>query len=92
MGSIAQSKRNTHGMKHAVSEEKNKILGALDDGQAWLKFNPKADAEKIKEKHKEIVGICVSWWHPVGDCPVLQVCFGHCSYCGLKRALRCDVT
>ena len=68
-------------MKHAVSEE-NKILGALDDGQAWLKFNPKADAEKIKEKHKEIVG----------DCPVLQVCFGHCSYCGLKRALRCDVT
>ena len=34
---------------------------ALKDGQSWLDSNPEADAEEIKEKHKEIEGICVSW-------------------------------
>merc|ERR1711924_170756 len=31
---------------------------ALKDGQSWLDSNPEADAEEIKEKHKEIEGIC----------------------------------
>ena len=34
------------------SEEKEKILDALKDGQSWLDSNPEADAEEIKEKHK----------------------------------------
>merc|ERR1712048_1021231 len=40
------------------SDEKEKILDVLKDGQSWLDSNPEADAEEIKEKHKEIEGIC----------------------------------
>ena len=28
-------------------------MDALKDGQSWLDSNPEADAEEIKEKHKE---------------------------------------
>merc|ERR1711920_1039469 len=37
---------------------KEKIMDALKDGQSWLDSNPEADAEEIKEKHKEVEGIC----------------------------------
>jgi len=40
------------------SEEKEKVLDALRESQAWLDSNPEADAEEIKEKHKEIESIC----------------------------------
>merc|ERR1712151_599919 len=40
------------------SEEKEKIQDALKDGQEWLDSNPEADADEIKDKHKEIEGIC----------------------------------
>merc|ERR1712193_513701 len=40
------------------SDEKEKIQDALKDGQEWLDSNPEADAEEIKDKHKEIEGIC----------------------------------
>merc|ERR1712224_446497 len=40
------------------SDEKETILDALKDGQSWLDSNPEADAEEVKEKHKEIEGIC----------------------------------
>ena len=40
------------------SDEKEKILDALKDGQSWLDSNPEGDAEEIKDKHKEIEGIC----------------------------------
>jgi len=33
-------------------------MDALRDGQSWLDSNPEADAEEIKEKHKEIEGMC----------------------------------
>merc|ERR1712037_1021885 len=39
-------------------EEKEQIMDALKDGQSWLDSNPEADAEEIKEKHKEVEGIC----------------------------------
>merc|ERR1712185_505618 len=39
-------------------EEKEKIMDALKDGQSWIDSNPEADSEEIKEKHKEIEGIC----------------------------------
>jgi hypothetical protein len=35
-------------------------IEALKDGQSWLDSNPEADAEEIKEKHKEIEGICAA--------------------------------
>jgi len=40
------------------SEEKEKIMDALKDGQSWLDSNPEADSEEVKEKHKEVEGIC----------------------------------
>merc|ERR1712045_366426 len=40
------------------SDEREKIIDALKDGQSWLDSNPEADAEEVKEKHKEIEGIC----------------------------------
>merc|ERR1719199_155446 len=39
-------------------EEKEQIQKALKDGQEWLSANPEADAEEIKEKHKEVEGVC----------------------------------
>merc|ERR1712151_1423267 len=39
-------------------EEKEQIMDALKDGQSCLGSNPEADAEEIKEKHKEVEGIC----------------------------------
>merc|ERR1712050_689712 len=56
-----------HSLKSAVEdslkdkldeEEKEKIKEAMDDGQSYLSANPEADAEDVKEKHKEIEGIC----------------------------------
>jgi len=40
------------------SDEKETIMDAIKDGQEWLDSNPEADAEEIKEKHKEVEGIC----------------------------------
>merc|ERR1719494_543443 len=39
-------------------DEKETIQDALKDGQEWLDSNGEADADEIKEKHKEIEGIC----------------------------------
>eukprot|EP00397_Hematodinium_sp_SG-2012_P018352 GEMP01018796.1.p1 GENE.GEMP01018796.1~~GEMP01018796.1.p1 ORF type:complete len:654 (+),score=154.22 GEMP01018796.1:50-2011(+) len=39
-------------------EEKETVQDAIKDGQEWLDSNPEANAEDMKEKHKEIEGIC----------------------------------
>jgi len=39
-------------------DDKEKVKEAMSDGQSWLDSNSDADAEDIKEKHKEIEGIC----------------------------------
>merc|ERR1719375_2371784 len=39
-------------------EEKTTIQDAIKDGQEWLSSNPEADAEEIKEKHKEVEAVC----------------------------------
>merc|ERR1712188_187577 len=39
-------------------DEKEQIGEAIKDGQSWLDSNPEADAEEIKEKQKEVEGIC----------------------------------
>merc|ERR1719216_274698 len=54
------------------SDEKEQIMDALKDGQSWLDSNPEADAEEIKEKHKEVEGICapiVSKYYGAGGGP-----------------------
>jgi len=40
------------------SDEKEKIMDALKDGQSWLDSNPEAEAEEVKEKQKEVEAIC----------------------------------
>merc|ERR1711881_293635 len=39
-------------------EEKEKIKEALKEGEEWLAANPEAEAEEIKEKHKEVEAVC----------------------------------
>merc|ERR1712232_551960 len=47
------------GLGHKMDgDEKKLILNALDDGQSWLDSHPEADAEEIKEKQREVEGIC----------------------------------
>merc|ERR1712056_17512 len=52
------SGENTGLSEKMHDDEKEKIMDALKDGQSWLDSNPEADAEEIKEKHKEVEGIC----------------------------------
>jgi len=61
-----------HGLKSAVEggadgkglgdkmeeEDKEKVREAMEDAQSWMDSNAEADAEDIKEKHKEVEGIC----------------------------------
>merc|ERR1711981_230679 len=59
MRSAVEGSGDNKGLSEKLdSEEKEKIQDALKDGQSWLDSNPEADAEEIKEKHKEIEGIC----------------------------------
>jgi heat shock protein 5 len=48
----------TLGIEKLDDEEKEKVMDALKDGQSWMDSNPEADAEEVKEKHKEVEGIC----------------------------------
>merc|ERR1712139_401891 len=59
MRSAVEGSGDNKGLSEKLdSDEKEKIQDALKDGQSWLGSNPEADAEEIKEKHKEIEGIC----------------------------------
>jgi len=39
-------------------EQKETVKAAIKDGKSWLSANREADAEQIKEKHKEVEDIC----------------------------------
>merc|ERR1719443_1231560 len=59
MRSATEGSGENKGLSEKMDDdEKEKIMDALKDGQSWLDSNPEADAEEIKEKHKEIEGIC----------------------------------
>merc|ERR1712207_48536 len=59
MRSATEGSGDNKGLSEKLDEEeKEKISDALKDGQSWLDLNPEADAEEIKEKQKEIEGIC----------------------------------
>merc|ERR1719329_97678 len=59
MKSAAEGSGKNKGLSEKLeAEEKEKINDALKDGQSWLDSNPEADAEEVKEKHKEVEGIC----------------------------------
>merc|ERR1712182_30851 len=59
MKSAVEGSGNNKGLGEKMDEdEKETIDDAIKDGQDWLSSNPEADAEEIKEKQKEIEGIC----------------------------------
>merc|ERR1712087_38423 len=59
MRSATEGSGDNKGLSEKLDEEeKEKIQDALKDGQSWLDSNPEADADEIKEKHKEVEGIC----------------------------------
>jgi len=59
MRSAAEGSADNKGLSEKLDDdEKEQITEALKDGQSWLDSNPEADAEEIKEKQKEVEGIC----------------------------------
>merc|ERR1712217_913778 len=59
MRSATEGSGENKGLSEKLDDdEKEKIQDALKDGQSWLDSNPEADAEEIKEKQKEVEGIC----------------------------------
>merc|ERR1712196_469379 len=59
MRGAAEGSGDNKGLSEKLDdEEKEKIMDAIKDGQSWLDSNPEADAEEIKDKHKEVEGIC----------------------------------
>merc|ERR1711887_446928 len=59
MKSAIEGSGENKGLGEKMDEdEKETIDDAIKDGQDWLSSNPEADAEEIKEKQKEIEGIC----------------------------------
>merc|ERR1712006_13452 len=57
-GAIEGSGENKGLGEKMDEDEKETVDDAIKDGQDWLSSNPDADAEEIKEKQKEIEGIC----------------------------------
>merc|ERR1712093_512722 len=59
MKSAVEGSGENKGLGEKMDEdEKETVDDAIKDGQDWLSSNPEADAEEIKEKQKEIEGIC----------------------------------
>merc|ERR1712151_342876 len=59
MRSATEGSGENKGLSEKLDDdEKEKIMDAHKDGQSWLDSNPEADSEEIKEKHKEVEGIC----------------------------------
>merc|ERR1712232_162671 len=59
MRSATEGSGDNKGLSEKLDDdEKEQIMEALKDGQSWLDSNPEADAEEIKEKQKEVEGIC----------------------------------
>merc|ERR1712054_303930 len=59
MKSAVEGSGENKGLGEKMDEdEKETVDDAIKDGQDWLSSNPDADSEEIKEKQKEIEGIC----------------------------------
>merc|ERR1711865_671216 len=59
MRAAAEGSGENKGLSEKLdSEEKEKIMDALKDGQEWLDSNPEGEPDEIKEKQKEVEAIC----------------------------------
>merc|ERR1740117_1747989 len=57
MRSAVEGSAENKGLSEKLDSEE-KVMDALKDGQSWVDSNPEANAEEVKEKHKEVEGIC----------------------------------
>merc|ERR1712100_786 len=59
MRSAAEGSGDDKGLSEKLDDDEKEQIGeAIKDGQSWLDSNPEADAEEIKEKQKEVEGVC----------------------------------
>merc|ERR1711967_119148 len=59
MRSAAEGSGDNKGLSEKLDDDEKEQIGeAIKDGQSWLDSNPEADAEEIKEKQKEVEGVC----------------------------------
>jgi len=59
MRSTVEGTPDNKGLSEKLDEdEKSTILEAVKEGENWLKENPEADADEIKEKQKEMETVC----------------------------------
>merc|ERR1711976_901366 len=59
MRSAAEGSGDNKGLSEKLDDDEKEQIGeAIKDGQSWLDSNPEADAEDIKEKQKEVEGVC----------------------------------
>merc|ERR1711877_73084 len=59
MRGAAEGSGDNKGLSEKLDDDEKEQIGeAIKDGQSWLDSNPEADAEEIKEKQKEVEGIC----------------------------------
>merc|ERR1711998_624962 len=59
MRSAAEGSVDNKGLSEKLDDDEKEQIGeAIKDGQSWLDSNPEADAEEIKEKQKEVEGVC----------------------------------
>jgi len=69
MRSAVEGSVENEGLSEKLDEEeKEKIRDAIRNGQSWMDSNPDADAEEVKEKHKEVEDICA---------PIISKYYGH---------------
>merc|ERR1712146_446278 len=59
MRGAAEGSGDNKGLSEKLDDDEKEQIGeAIKDGQSWLDSNPEADAEEIKEKQKEVEGVC----------------------------------
>merc|ERR1711939_818590 len=59
MRSAVEGSGDNKGLSEKLDDDEKEQVGeAIQDGQSWLDSNPEADAEEIKEKQREIEGVC----------------------------------
>merc|ERR1712137_1083283 len=67
------------------------VMDAIKDGQSWLDSNPEAEAEEVKEKHKEIEGICAPMFPSITDKVVVEVGMMVMMRMRMRHMMSCDV-
>merc|ERR1719446_1993323 len=58
MRTTVEGSGDNKGLSEKLDDEEEQIKEALKEGEEWLASNPEAEADEIKEKHKEVKAVC----------------------------------